>query len=149
MLPFIVAFWKWKLFFLISLAIPRPSRSGIHWPINFSKKIDNSVYFQQQQKVKNWREEKVYFSFLNCPTFVTIFVKFWKWKYFFFTSLAIPRPSRSGIHWPINFSKKIDDSVYFQKTKQKCKTEEKRSVISAFEIVQTLLPFFVKFWKWK
>ena len=29
--------------------------------------------------------------------------------------------------------------------KKKYKTEEKRIVISAFEIVQTLLPFFVKF----
>ena len=38
LLPFFVKFWKWKLFFLIFLAIPRPSRSGIYWPINFSKK---------------------------------------------------------------------------------------------------------------
>ena len=35
--------------FLISLAIPRPLRSGIHWPINFSKKIDVSVYFQKNK----------------------------------------------------------------------------------------------------
>ena len=39
---------KIEIFFLISLAIPRPLWSGIHWPINFSKKSDVSVYFQQK-----------------------------------------------------------------------------------------------------
>ena len=38
-----------KFFFFISLAIPRPLPSGIHWPINFTKKIDVSVYFQQKK----------------------------------------------------------------------------------------------------
>ena len=40
MLPFFVKFWKWKYFFWY----PRPSRSGIHWPINFYKKNYVSVY---------------------------------------------------------------------------------------------------------
>ena len=64
-----------------------------------------------------------HFSFLNCPNFVTIFCRILKIKIIFPISLDIPRPSRSGIHWSINFSKKIDNSVYFQK--KKCKTEEK------------------------
>ena len=44
-----------KIFFFISLVIPRPSRSGIHWPINFFNKSDDAVYFQQQQKMQNWK----------------------------------------------------------------------------------------------
>ena len=36
--------------FLISLVILCPSPAGIHWPINFTKKIDVPVYFQQQKK---------------------------------------------------------------------------------------------------
>ena len=57
---FCVAFLKWKYLFLISLRIPHPSRSGIHWPINFSKKkIDNSVYFQQQKKCKTEEKRRV------------------------------------------------------------------------------------------
>ena len=104
---------------MISLAIPRPLRSGIHLPINFSKQIDDSVYFQQQQKMQNWREEKGHFSFLNFPSFVIIFCQVLKMEIFFFISLAIPRPSRSGIHWPINFSKKNDVSVYFQQQQKK------------------------------
>ena len=35
-------------FFFLSLAIPRPLPSGIHWPINFANIIDVSVYFQQK-----------------------------------------------------------------------------------------------------
>ena len=55
---------------------------------------------------------------------------FWKWKYFFLISLAIPRPLRSGIHWPIIFfKKKLTILDIFNK---KIKTEEKRRVISAF-----------------
>ena len=69
-------FRKWKLFFLISLAIPCPSRSGIHWPIIFSKKNDDSVYFQQQKKVQNWREEKGPGTLLWSSVF---FVFFWKY----------------------------------------------------------------------
>ena len=51
LLPFVIKFWKWRKFFLISLAILRPSRSGIQWPINFCKKIDVSVYFQKKKKL--------------------------------------------------------------------------------------------------
>ena len=39
-------------YFLIFLAIPRLLRSGIHWSRNFSKEIDVSLYFQQQQKIR-------------------------------------------------------------------------------------------------
>ena len=34
---------------MISLVIPRPLRSGIYWQINFTKKIDVSVYFQKNK----------------------------------------------------------------------------------------------------
>ena len=51
------------------------------------------------------------------PTLLSFFVEFWKWQSFFLISLAIPRPSPSGIHWPITFNKKIYVSVYFQKRK--------------------------------
>ena len=63
--------------------------------------------------LKIWNVEKGP-NFVNCPNFVTIFVEFWKFKYFFFISLAIPCPSPFGIHWTINFTIKIIVSVYFQ-----------------------------------
>ena len=73
---------KMKIIILISLAIPRPLRSGINWPINFSNKIYDSVYFQQQKKAHNWREEKGHFSFVNCPNFVIIFCQVLKISFF-------------------------------------------------------------------
>ena len=81
-----------------------------------------------------------HFSFLNCPNFVIMFCQVLKREIFFLITLAIPRPLRSRIHWPINFSKKIDNSVYSQKTK-KLQNWWEEKVVSAFEIVQTLLPF--------
>ena len=51
----------------------------------------------------------LHFRCLNCPTLLTISVKFWKWKYFFFKlSLAIPCKLSSGIHQTINFTQKIE-----------------------------------------
>ena len=89
------------------------SRSGIHWLINFSKEKWQFCIFSKTKKMQNWREEKGHFSFKNCPNFVTIFCQVLKIKIiFFWISLAIPRPLQSGIHWPNNFSKKIDVSVY-------------------------------------
>ena len=73
-------------------------------------------------------------DFVNCPNFVTIFCRVLKMKIIFLISLAIPRPSQSRIHWPIIFSKQIDNSVHFQKTKKSAKL--KRRVPG---------PFFVKF----
>ena len=62
--------------------------------------------FSKKNKMQNWREEKGHFRFLNCPHFVTIVCQVLKMEIIFLISLAIPRPLRSGIHWPINFSKK-------------------------------------------
>ena len=76
------------------------------------------IFSKTTKKVQNRREEKGYFSFLNCLNFVAIFVKFWKWKYFFLIFLANPRPSRSGIQWPINFSKKKLIFCIFSKKKK-------------------------------
>ena len=45
-------------------------------------------------------------NFVNYPNFVTIFCRVLKMKIIFLISLATPRPLRSGINWPINFSKK-------------------------------------------
>ena len=90
MLPFFVKFWNWKYFFLISLSIPRPSRSRIYWPIN-SNKIDCSVYFQQQ-KMQNWREEMGHFSFWNCPNFVAIFCQVLKMEIIIFDIPSNPPP---------------------------------------------------------
>ena len=117
--PIFCCVLKIRIIFFTSLAVLRPSRSGIHWPINFSKKIDKSVYFQQKQKkVQNWREEKGHFSFVNCPNFVTIFCQDLKMeRKKKFISLAIPRPSRSLINWPINFSKKKWHFCLFSKKK--------------------------------
>ena len=42
---------------------------------------------------------------------------------FFLVSLAIPRPSLFGIHWPINFTKKIK-FLYIKKTGAKLKCRE-------------------------
>ena len=64
-------------------------------------------------------------NFVNRPNFVTIYCCVSKMKIFFLISLAILRLSRSGIHWPIIFSNKIDDSVYFQKKKKKMKRRER------------------------
>ena len=67
MFPFFVKFLKWKLFFWISLAIPHPLRSGIHWPSNFSKKIENFVYFQKKKNyAKNQRVYSWGYIFLFC-----------------------------------------------------------------------------------
>ena len=57
-------------------------------------------------------------NFVNCPNIVTIFCWVLKMKIIFLISLAIIRPSPSEIHWPINFTNKIDASVYFQKKLQ-------------------------------
>ena len=86
----------------------------------FFQKNDNSVYFRgkkEEKKMQIWREEKGHFSFLNCSNFVTIFCQVLKMNIFFLISLAIPCPSPSGIHWPINFSKKNEVSVYFHQKK--------------------------------
>ena len=60
----------------------------------------------KKKKMQNWREEKGHFSFWIVQTLLKFFVKFWILEINFFISIAIPLPSRSGIHWPINFSKK-------------------------------------------
>ena len=56
-------------------------------------------------------------NFVNCSSFVTIFCRVLKIKIIFLISLAIPCPLWSRILWPINFSQKIYDSVYFPKKK--------------------------------
>ena len=78
----------------------------------FSQKSWQLCIFSTK-KVQNWREEKGHFSFLNCPNFVIIFCQVLKMEiYIFLISLAIPRPSGTGIHWRKKNSKKIDVSVY-------------------------------------
>ena len=54
---------KMKIFFLISLAIPRPLRSGIHWPINFTKKIMFLYIFNKQKSEKKFRDPSLLFCF--------------------------------------------------------------------------------------
>ena len=73
------------------------------WPKKLYQILDN---------LKSWNVEKGP-NFVNCLNFVTFFCRFLKMKIFFFISLGIPHPSQSGIHWPIKFSKKNYDSVYF------------------------------------
>ena len=82
---------KMEIIFFISLAIPRPSRSGIHWLINFSK-IDDSVYFQKKFFLQNWGEEKGHFSFLNCPNFVTFLCQVLKMEIIYFDIPSNPPP---------------------------------------------------------
>ena len=65
---------------------------------------------------KSWNVEKGA-HFVNCPNFVTIFCRVLKIKIILFTSLAIPRPSPSGIHWGINFTKKLK-FLYIKKKKK-------------------------------
>ena len=60
---FLSRFENKNIYFLISLAIPRPSRSGIHWPINFTKKINVSVYFQTKKSDKFFGDPSLLFSF--------------------------------------------------------------------------------------
>ena len=96
--------------------------------LGISKKIISIFKTWQKMVTKFGQFKKLKCpNFVNCHNFVTIFGRVSKMKKKFLISLAIPRPLRFGIHWPINFSKQIDDSVYFQ-TKKKCKTEEKRRV---------------------
>ena len=108
--------------FWISLAIPRPSRFGIHWPSNFSKKNYDSVHLKKnKKKVQNWREEKGPFSFLNCPNFVTIFcqvLKMKKIKFFDIPSNPPPiavRNSLTNLLFPKKFT-----FLYIFKKKKKC-----------------------------
>ena len=70
---------------------------------------------RQFKKLKCREGSRKNSSILNCPDFVTIFLEFWNFKYFFLKALAILLPSPSRIHWPINFTKKIEVSGYFQK----------------------------------
>ena len=119
MWPFFVAFWIWKYFFWISLAIPRPSPSGIHWPINCSQKIDNSVYFQQQQKMQNGREEMGLFSFVNCPNFVIIFCQVLKMEIIFLDIPSNPPP----ITVPNSLTNHI-----FQKNYRFCISSKKKKI---------------------
>ena len=81
----------------------------------FQKNWRFCIFSKKKKKKKNEEKRRVFSAFEIVQTLLPFFVKFWKWKYFFLIFLAIPCPSRSGIHWPINFSKKIDVSVYFQK----------------------------------
>ena len=116
MLTFFVAFWKWKyISFFISLPIPRPLRSEIQWPINFSTK--KWQFCREEKGYFSWREEKGHFSFLNCQNFVTIFCQVLKMEIIFFDIHSNPPPFAVRNHWPINFSKKNYVSVYFQQEK--------------------------------
>ena len=53
MLQFFVEFWKWKLFFKISLAIPRPLLSRVFWPISYTKKNEVSGYKKKSSLNRN------------------------------------------------------------------------------------------------
>ena len=65
------------------------------------------------------------------------FVKGWKWKYFFYIpSNPLPIVVRNSLTNKF-FQKNWQFSIFSKQTK-KCKTEVKRRVIPAFEIVQTL-----------
>ena len=98
---FLLRFENENIFF-ISLAIPRPSRSGIHWPINLTKIINVSVYFQKKKRDKFFRDYSLLFSFaLFCCC----------WKY-----------TESSI-----FPKKLTIMYIFNQ--KKSKTEEKRRVL--------------------
>ena len=114
--PFFVKFWKWKFLFKISLAILCPLLSRIYWPIHIPKK--NCVWKFSKKKKKSdkfIRDPYLHFSLLICPNFVTIFCRVLIIKRIFEISLAIPRPSPSGIHWPINFTKNIEVSGNLKK----------------------------------
>ena len=86
-----------------------------------------------------------HFSFLNCPNFVIIFFQVLKMEIFFFDIPSHPPPIAVLNSLTNQFFQKKLRFCIFSKNKKKCKTEEKRRVVSAFEIVQALLLFFVKF----
>ena len=70
---FLSSFEIENIFFLICLAIPRPSPSGIHLPINLANKIDVSVNFQKKRKSDRFfRYPSQHFS-------CAFFFFFWKW----------------------------------------------------------------------
>ena len=52
------------------------------------KNIGNSVYFQQQQKMQNWREES--FQLFKLSKLYHFFFKFWNWKLLFLISSNPP-----------------------------------------------------------
>ena len=53
---FLSSFENENNFFLISVAIPRPLLSGIHWPINLTKKLMFLYIFKKKKKL-NWNVE--------------------------------------------------------------------------------------------
>ena len=58
-----VAFWKGKYFFDIP-SYPCPSRSGIHWPINFIfKKWCFCIFSKKKKSDKFFRDPSLHFSF--------------------------------------------------------------------------------------
>ena len=71
--PFFVKLWKWFFFLFIPLVILCPSPFGIHWPINFTKKMDVSVYFQQQKKWKTVMKRRVPEKLVTFPFFLKIY----------------------------------------------------------------------------
>ena len=103
-------------------------------------KLDKK-WLQSLDNLKSWNVEKGP-NFVNCPNFVTIFCRVLKMEKYFLISLSIPRPSRSGIHWPINFTKEIDVPVYWKKKKKKIQVFP-----GPFSSLQFCIFFFLKIYR--
>ena len=140
--------WKYtELYFFLEKLIGQwiPDRDGrgitrdIKKIISILKTWQNIITkFGQFKKLK-------YPNFVNCSNFVTIFCRVLKIKkYIFIFILAIPRQSRFGIHWPINFSKKVDNFVYFQQQQKSPKLKRKEGSRDP----SLLLSFAFFFWKY-
>ena len=110
MLLFFVAFWKWKYFCFISLAIPRLSRSRIHWPINFTKTINISVY----KKVTSFSGTLLFSSVLHFFLF-----KYTESSIFLEKLIGQWIPDRNGR----GIARDIKKIVFIFKTRQKMVTK--------------------------
>ena len=98
-------------------------------PASKAKFLENLTFFARQFYTLMWKSIQIWQHFFqyvfpnDSENITSLDIGL---LLFFFITLLIPRPLRSGINWPINFAKKIDNFVYFQQ--KKCKTEEKGRV---------------------
>ena len=120
MLLFFVEFENENYFFQIFLAIPRPSRFRIHWPFNFTKKIEISGFFQKKkEKVQVFSEYFSIFWPLKWSQHCYLFCRVWK-KNYIFKNIPINPPPFAVRNSSTNHFYQINWSLWiFSKKKKK------------------------------
>ena len=95
---FLSSFENGNNFFLYPQQSPAHSGPEFIDQSIFPKKIDDFVYFQQQQKNAKLKRREGSFQLFKLSKLFTIFCQVLKIEIFFLISLAIPCPLRPGIY---------------------------------------------------